>query len=194
MKNIDLNINFNFTVDNLRYIDFFVFWSILLTLLSFMYLMYKYFLSYGNIISHIIEYIRNFFSFSEIKNKYPIIPNDVDEAKIFKKRFLQAILLLTGASLFIFIPMNKYFKDRWDLKMIHIKIFNGLINFRFNRIVILLLWSSLILSYLLPLFSLYKVHNNQPIWFLSILSYIIPSLMRILFIDRDMSYSVKSLY
>ena len=89
MKNIDLNINFNFTVDNLKYIDFFVFWSILLTLLSFIYLMYKYFLSYGNIISHLIEYIRNFFSFSEIKNKYPIIPNDVDEAKIFKKRFFR---------------------------------------------------------------------------------------------------------
>jgi len=150
-------------------------------------------MSYGNIISHIIEYIKNFFSFSEMKNKYPFIPNDIDEARIFKKRFFQAIFLLTLATLYIFIPLNKYFKDRWDLRMIHIKIFNGLINFRFNRIVILLLWISLILSYLLPLFSLIKVSNNQPIWFLSIICYIIPGLMRLLLIDRIMSYSVKNL-
>ena len=86
--------------------------------------------------------------------------------------------------------MNKYFKDRWDLKMIHIKLFNGLINFRFNRIMIFLLWALLIISYIIPILLTYKIYYNRPIRFLSILGYAIPGLMRFFLIDIDLQYKL----
>ena len=86
--------------------------------------------------------------------------------------------------------MNKYFKSRWDIRFIHIKMFDNLINFKFDRIMIFLLWALIIISYILPIGSLYFIYYNRPLWFFTILGYCIPGLMRIFLIDKEMQYKL----
>jgi len=178
------------SAENYKFNDILATWSIILTILAFVYLFYKYNKAYGNIFSDIFKVIKNFFSLSEIDDKYPNFPENIDESNEFKSKTRNIILFLFLINLITFYLMNKYFKSRWDIRFIHIKMFDNLINFKFDRIMIFLLWALIIISYILPIGSLYFIYYNRPLWFFTILGYCIPGLMRIFLIDKEMQYKL----